>query len=65
MNNVDWKLTGDKLVITVDVSKKAIDAAPMSKTGRTYLVASTGAAAPIPAHHCSSLTFALNVMAKK
>jgi hypothetical protein len=38
MQNVDIKLTGDKAVITIDLSKRLGD----SKTGKTVLVASTG-----------------------
>jgi len=36
------ELQGDKLIITVDVSKAALAAAPMSKTGKSKLVATTG-----------------------
>lgn len=32
---------GDKLIVTIDVSKKAYDEAPPSKTGKRKLVAST------------------------
>lgn len=38
---VSMKLEGDKLVVTFDVSKKAIEDAPPSSTGKTKLVAST------------------------
>lgn len=37
--NVEIK--GDKLVITIDVSKAAIDAAPNSASGKSRVVAST------------------------
>lgn len=35
------KLEGDKLIITIDVSEKAIAAAQPSKSGKTRLLAST------------------------
>ena len=35
------KLDGDKLVITIDVSAKALEGAQPSKSGKTRLVAST------------------------
>lgn len=38
---MDMKLNGDKLVITIDVSKAAFDAALPSSTGKTKVVAST------------------------
>lgn len=37
--NVEIK--GDKLIITIDVSKAAIDAAPNSASGKSRVVAST------------------------
>lgn len=35
------ELKGDQLVITVDVSDKALKAAPKSKSGKTRVVATT------------------------
>jgi hypothetical protein len=65
MQNVTYKVTGDKLVIEVDLSAKAVSAARESSTGKTKLLASTQGATPLPAtvggRHC---TFALNVMLK-
>ncbi len=40
-NNVQTEIKGDKLVITVDVSKKVLDKAQPSSTGKSRLVAST------------------------
>lgn len=38
---MDIKLNGDKLVITFDVSAKALAEAPPSQSGKTRVVAST------------------------
>ncbi len=66
MHNVEHVVTGDKLVITVDISKKAISAAPPSNSGKTVLVGTTGGAVAIAMPAGSPpVTFALNVMAKK
>lgn len=64
MHNVTHEIVGDKLVITIDLSKAAIDAAPPSSTGKTHLVAATGAALPVACKH-AAVTFSMNVMAKK
>jgi hypothetical protein len=64
MAGYDIKLDGDKLVITIDVSKAAIEKAPPSKTGRTYLVASTGPAVAVPTPH-GELRLQFNLMAKR
>jgi hypothetical protein len=65
MNGMDYKIADEKLTITVDISKAAIDRAPPSASGKTYLVASTGAAIPITSPHCRDLRLQLNVTAKK
>jgi hypothetical protein len=59
MDNVDLKVTGDKLIITVDLTKPGT----ASKTGKTKLVGSTHGAVPISYGKRSGLTVALNVMA--
>lgn len=41
MTNCDVKHAGDKIVITIDVSKAARDAAKPSSTGKTLNLAST------------------------
>jgi hypothetical protein len=41
MTNVQTKIAGDKLVITVDVSEATLKAAVPSKTGKSRIVAST------------------------
>lgn len=40
-------IKGDKLVIEVDISAKALKAAPPSKSGKTRLVANTGGFQPV------------------
>lgn len=65
MHNVSYKIEGDQLVITVDIGKKAIEAAPPSSSGKTHLVGTTGGAQSVPTRNAAALTFALNVMAKK
>lgn len=65
MNGVDYKIEGDKLLVTIDISKAAVDKAPPSQSGKTYLVASTGAALALPSKHCRELRLQLNVTAKK
>lgn len=63
MHNVTHKLAGDKLVIEIDLSKRAIDSAPPSSSGKTKLVGTTGGAVPVTCPH-GNVTFALNVMCK-
>jgi hypothetical protein len=65
MHNVDYKVEGDKLIITVNVGAEACNAAPPSKTGKTQLVGTTGAKQPIQSPKGWSIDFALNVMAKR
>lgn len=65
MHNVTHTVKGDKLVIEVDISAKAIAAAPPSSSGKTHLVGTTGGALPVPGVNGAAVTFALNVMAKK
>ena len=64
--NINWVLTADeKLVITIDVSKAAIDAAPESSTGRTRLVATNGSRnIHLPAHHSKAMMLSLRLMVK-
>jgi hypothetical protein len=45
--NVDYKVNGTKLLIEVDLSKKALDAAPPSSTGKTRLVGTTAGYQPV------------------
>lgn len=39
---VQSKLEGDKLILTIDVSKAAREAAVASKSGKTMILATTG-----------------------
>jgi hypothetical protein len=41
MQNITTERKGDKLILTIDVSKATLDKAPASKTGKTRIVAST------------------------
>jgi hypothetical protein len=65
MHNIEAKITGDKLVITIDVSKKMVDEAPSSASGKTFLVATTAGAMALEAKHCKALNLAINLMAKR
>jgi hypothetical protein len=65
MHNVSHEVKGDKLIITVDIGPQAINAAPPSSTGKSYLVGTTGGTVSVPTKHTTALSFAINVMAKK
>ena len=41
MRNIEYKRTGDKLLLTIDVSKASIEAAVLSASGKSKVVAST------------------------
>lgn len=66
MHNVTAEVKGDKLIVTMDMSKAAREGAPTSASGKTKLVATTGAAMgiPLPTGSAGSLTFACNLMFK-
>ena len=36
------KILGDKMIITIDISKESLDAAQPSKSGKSKIVAGTG-----------------------
>jgi len=59
MKNVDMKLNGDKLVITVDISK---DFGP-SKSGKSITIASTEGNISIPENE--EIKIGLNIYRKK
>ena len=65
MHNIEWKIEGDKLIVTMDISKAALDEAPPSASGKTFLVAFTGSALPLPYKTAKSLSRSVNLMAKK
>jgi hypothetical protein len=65
MHNVSHEVKAGKLIITVDLSPGAIDAAPPSSSGKTHLLGTTGGAMPIPSPNGKAISFALNVMVKK
>ena len=57
MQNVEMKLVGDKLVLTVDLSQPGT----LSSTGKSKLVASTRGAVPVAHPKLAGLKAALNV----
>lgn len=59
MDNIKTEVKDNKLIITIDVSKKVISNAPESKSGKTCLVATTGGAHEIKG---LPLKLALNLM---
>ena len=61
MNNVHTEIKGTKLVITVDISEKAIKDAPMSASGKNKLIASTSGMQQV---NGSAVRLGLNVIAK-
>jgi hypothetical protein len=63
VKNIDIKVQGTKVIITMDVGPAAIAAAEPSSTGKTKLVASTQGATPID-FKGAKLTVAVNLMAK-
>ena len=59
--SIQTEVKGGKLVITVDISDAAIKAAPMSKSGKNKLVATTSSFVPAG----DKVKFQLNVIAKE
>lgn len=64
MQNVEYKITGNKLQITVDLSEKTLAEAPPSKTGKTCLVSSTSGFTKIGELHGRQLSLSLLVASK-
>ncbi len=60
VRNVEAKVNGDKLILTVDISKEKRDSAPLSKSEKTKLVGSTGGFVSI-----GGVGFSLNVNCAK
>ena len=65
MTNVEMSTKGDKLILTIDLSKATIAAAQPSSTGKNRIVASTSGLLPIagPAG-VIALRLGLNVICK-
>lgn len=61
MQNIETKVEGTKLTITVDLSK---DFGP-SKTGKSNIVASTNGFVKVDAAVPGSISFGLNVIRKR
>ena len=47
---IEMKVSGNKLIIEVDVSPKALASAPPSKSGKTRTVATTGGFGKVDGH---------------
>lgn len=62
MRNVQTEVKGSKLVITVDISEKAVKEAVPSSTGKTKLVASTEGNQAVAGHN--GMKFGLTVYVK-
>lgn len=41
MRNIEYKRVGDKLTLTIDISKASVEAATLSASGKSKVVAST------------------------
>ena len=65
MHNVTHRMENGKLIISVDVTPAALNAAPPSSSGKTMLVGTTGGQVSISSPAGWAVGFALNVMAKK
>ncbi|NVO66453.1 hypothetical protein [Methanofollis tationis] len=59
MKNVDMKVEGDRLVITVDLAQEF----GVSKTGKSITIASTEGNVSVPGHE--EITIGVNVYRKK
>lgn len=57
MNGIEMKVTGDKLVVTIDLTPKGV----LSSTGKTMLVASTRGAAPVDYAKRPGMKIAINL----
>jgi hypothetical protein len=56
-NGVDMKVTGDKLIVTIDLSAKGTP----SSTGKTLLVASSHGAVPVDFPKRAGMKISFNV----
>lgn len=61
-NGIKTSVKGNKLIIEIDMSPRAVAAAPLSSTGKTRLLATTGGALPIEGCPIANAKLALNVM---
>ncbi|MEY5098703.1 MAG: hypothetical protein RJA36_1422 [Pseudomonadota bacterium] len=62
MQNLKITTNGTKVTLEFDTSKPAQQAAKLSSTGKTRLLAGTGGASPVDVPGCPGLKVALNVM---
>ena len=63
MRNITTEIKGNKLTITVDISKPTISGSPMSKSGKNKLVASTEGVVAV--NGADGIKIGLNVMARE
>lgn len=63
-NNVTHEIKANKLIVIIDISPKACEAAPSSMSGKTNLVGSSGSI-KIPGPAGWALTYSINVMGKR
>ncbi len=63
--NIEWKIDGNKLIVTMEISYQSMDTAPASASGKTFEIASNGSAAPLASSEVKPLTRALNPMPNK
>lgn len=65
MHNVKHTLANDKLVIEIELNHGALASAPLSSTGKTKLLASTGGSVALPMLiEGKQASFSINVMVK-
>ena len=64
MHNVNHRMDGDKLVITIDIGSAACQAAPLSNRGKSNLVATTSGFLGAKSPPGFEVAFSLNVTAK-
>jgi hypothetical protein len=65
VHNVTQTVRGNKLVIEIDLSPAALEAAKPSATGKTLLLASTHGSREVPAVSARVITYSLNVMVRR
>jgi len=65
-DNIQAEMQGDKLVITIDVTKKIVDKAPMSSSGKNRVLASTRGFLSVNSGppHLPEVRIGLNVITK-
>lgn len=62
--NVTHEVKGNKLIVTMDISKAQIDRARPSSSGKTMIVASTEGSVKVEGPNGSNLSYSINLMNK-